>query len=121
MMDNSNLKYKKRRNLPLFITGTPKEKQEYMKQNTNRSNRKQEKETKKTNFSPTLTHHPKLYTCPRLKEHCHIRGLSVSGLKNDLIDRIVRYEEKNNFINWPAEGKRRKKKTEYIRRSLKIS
>lgn len=95
----------KKRTLPLFITGTIKKNNIKSKQ----SKLKFEKE-KKSNFSPILTHHPKLYSYARLKEHCSIRNLSVSGLKNDLIDRIIRYEEKKKFVNWPVEKRRRERK-----------
>lgn len=129
MKSNFLPKEYKKRILPVWISGNLKQKREYEKelvkkrkyQHSLEMKKKNKQEAKKLNkLSPLLDKHPKFYTCSQLKDHCRLRGLSVSGLKVDLIIRVIYYEETNNFVNWSSERKRREKIHENIRKSLNI-
>ena len=100
---------KKKRKLPVWLSGTNEEKRVWKKERDDRyrleMDERQRIEDEKQNkwfasYQKELEQHPRYYTVVSLKDHCRSRGLKVSDRKAELVERLVQWEKVNDYVHW---------------------
>ena len=52
-------------------------------------------------IDPNLKQSPQYYNIAELKDFLKLRGLTRTGNKAELVERLENYEEKNGYSGWP--------------------